>query len=131
MTASMSRCTPMFLQGGAAEDGVALEADGALADRGADLVVGDRVRVLEVGLHQVVVELRGLLDHVAPPHLRLVPELVRNVAFLDLGAEFVGVEVEGPHLDEVDDALRSSPAPIGICRAIGFAPSRSLMVLKL
>ena len=31
------------LQGGAAEDGVAFEADGALADRGLDLVDGDLV----------------------------------------------------------------------------------------
>ena len=53
----------------------------------------------------VVVEFGGLLDQVGSPELRVVQEFGRNVALVDLGAELVGVEVEGPHLEEVDDAL--------------------------
>jgi hypothetical protein len=67
MTPSMRRCTPMFFRAEPREHGVALAGEVPLRIAALDLLDGDRALVLEVPLHQVVVELDGLLDQRVAP----------------------------------------------------------------
>ena len=92
------------LQCRAAEDGVAFERDGSLANGGLDLVDRDVVGRLEVRLHERVVEFGGLLNEIGSPELSVIEEVRWNVLLVDLCAELVGVKVVRPHLEQVDDS---------------------------
>jgi len=96
---------------GAAEDGYQVAAHGAAAERRHQLVVGDRLTlVLEVLLHDPVVEVGGRLDQVVAVPRDDLPELLRDFAGLLGGAEVVGVG-DGPEVDQVDHALEGVLGP--------------------
>ena len=92
------------LQRGATEDRIAFKRDGSLANRGLDLVDGDEVGSLEERLHERVVEFGGLLQEIGSPKFRVVTKFFGNLFLVDFRTEFVGVEVERLHLEQVDDS---------------------------
>ena len=74
-----------------------------LAQRAPDLVGGDRVLVEDVGLEQLVVEVRDRVDQLVVVLVRLLGELGGDLGDVELLAEVVLVD-DRLHLDEVDDA---------------------------
>jgi hypothetical protein len=92
-------------EGRAAQDRVAAALDGALAEGGADLVGGDGALVVEVFVGEVVVHLGRALHEFVVPFLDLVGHVLGDGLLGDDRALLVGVEVEGLHVHQVDDAL--------------------------
>jgi len=90
------------LVGGAHEDGDELLGDAALADGGHDLL--DRGVALEGGFHEDIVEHRRGLDELLAVPLGVGLEVGGDLGVTEVHAA-VAVEVDGLHLEEVDDAL--------------------------
>ena len=71
-------------------------------ERAPDHLGRHRALVLEIGLHELVVELGDRVDHGVVPRLGGIDELRRDLLDRELGSEDVRVR-DRPHLDEVDD----------------------------
>ena len=97
------RLHALVLEGGAEQDGRERARERAGAEGAADHLGRDRVLVLEVALHQLVVELGDRVDQQVMVLLRELEQLGRDLADREVLAEVVVVR-DRVHLDEIDDA---------------------------
>ena len=97
------RLHALVLEGGARDHGDKVAGEGALADALLQLRLG-RLLALKVGHHEVVVLLDDELDELVAPLVRLLLQVVGDLAHLELGAERLVVPDDRLHLDEVDHA---------------------------
>ena len=82
-----------------------LHSEGTLADSYANLVLGNRRRIVKIFLHQRVVELRYCLQHLVAPLLSLSLQVSRNLLFYVLSTHRLVVPQDSFHLHEVNDTL--------------------------
>ena len=97
------RLHALVLERGAAEDRRHLGVEAGAVQRLRDPLVRDLL-LGQVGLHQLVVVVGAGLDQLRAVFLGLLPEVVRHLDRLVLGAELVGPD-QALHLDQVDHAL--------------------------
>ena len=97
------RLHALVLEGGAEQDGRERARERAGAERAANHLGRDGVLVLEVALHQLVVELRDRIDQGVMMLLCQLEQLGRDLADREVLAEVVVVG-DRVHLDEIDDA---------------------------
>ena len=95
----------LVLEGRTAACGNHLHCDGALADGGDDLVLGDGIRVVEELLHQGLVALGGGLYQSVPPRLDLVNHLSRDILVLIVHELLTGIVIDRLAGNQVYDAL--------------------------
>src|SRR5215218_200347 len=95
------RLHALVLEGGAAEDGRELEAEGGFADRRLD-ARGRNLLILEDHLDDLVIEVRDLLEQVLARGRGLIGEVLGDLDDLLLLAEVVLVD-DRVVLDEIDD----------------------------
>ena len=96
------RLHALVLEGGAVQDRDDLAADGAGADRGAEVLGGDLL-LAHVLLEDVLVEVRQHVDELVAVVLGLLLELSGDLLHLPLGAQLLVEPLEGLHGDEVDE----------------------------
>ena len=97
----------LVLERRAANHRVHLHSQCGVADSLADFLFGDGVGVVEIFLHEGLVELCECLEHFVAPFLGLFAEVVGNFVYLVFGTHGLVVPEDGFHLHQVNDALES------------------------
>ena len=106
-TASRKRLHAFVLERRTADHRVDLHGERSLADGCLDLLYGDCRGVVEIFLHESLVEFSEGLEHLVSPFLSLLHEVGGNFVHLIFGAHGLVVPEDGLHLHEVHHAFES------------------------
>ena len=104
---------PFVLEGRTAEHGDDRAVDCALAQRTLDFLLG-QLFAFKILFGQDIVGFCNRFHQLQAIFISQVNQIFRNIGFLDVGAQIVGVEV-GTHLHQVNNAAQ-----------LGFSPDRDL-----
>mmetsp|Transcript_31769 Transcript_31769/g.101609 ORF Transcript_31769/g.101609 Transcript_31769/m.101609 type:complete len:712 (+) Transcript_31769:192-2327(+) len=104
------RLHALVLEGGAGQHGHEVARQGPLANEALQLL-RRRVLAVQIGHQRLLVELDGELDELGVVVLRLLLQLLRDLADLKRRAQVLAQPADRLHLHEIDHALKVALAP--------------------